>query len=120
MIRELPKDHDFLLTCRPLANTTELLELSGFAHHVVGRQYGQSSLKKVAGFVIRILQLYSFLKKHQINVAISHSSFYSPVVARILGIRSIYLNDNEHAEGNQYRSGLPIQSWSRNSWTLRK
>ena len=101
MIRELEKDHDFLLTCRPLANTTELLEMSGFAHHVVGRHYGQSSLKKAAGFIIRIMQLYSFLKKHRIDVAISHSSFYSPVVAWMLGIPSIYLNDNEHAYGNR-------------------
>jgi predicted glycosyltransferase len=101
MIRELEKDHDVLLTCRPLANTTELLEMSGFPHHVVGRHYGQSSINKAAGFGIRIMQLYRFLKKHRIDAAISHSSFYSPVVARMLGIPSIYLNDNEHAGGNK-------------------
>lgn len=101
MIRELEKDHDLLLTCRPLANTTELLELSGLAHHVVGSHYGQSSLKKAVGFIIRIMQLYIFLKKRQVDVAISHSSFYSPVVARMLGVPSIYLNDNEHAYGNR-------------------
>jgi len=33
-------------------------------------------------------------------VAISQSSFHSPVAARLLGIRSIYMNDNEHAMGN--------------------
>jgi hypothetical protein len=101
LIRELEKDYDLLLTCRPLANTIELLELSGFVHHVVGKHYGQSSLKKTAGFVIRIIQLYSFLKKRQVDVAISHSSFYSPVVARMLGVPSIYLNDNEYATGNR-------------------
>ena len=36
----------------------------------------------------------------QIDVAISQSSFHSPLVAWLLGVRSIYMNDNEHAMGN--------------------
>jgi len=100
MIRELQRDHEVLLTCRPLANTIDLLELNGFEHHVVGKHYGQSPAKKAFGFCIRVFQLYRFLRGKKIDVAISHSSFYSPVVARLLGIRSIYLNDNEHAAGN--------------------
>jgi predicted glycosyltransferase len=100
MIRDLQEEHDVLLTCRPLANTIELLDLFGFPYHVVGKHYGQSSFKKASGFLIRIGQLYAFLKKRKVDVAISHSSFYSPVVARLLGVRSIYLNDNEHAAGN--------------------
>ena len=63
MIRELEKDHELLLTCRPLANTIELLEISGFPHHIIGKHYGQSAIKKVLGFIIRIGQLYKFLKK---------------------------------------------------------
>ena len=101
MIRELKQNHEVLLTCRPLANTIELLELFGFSHHIVGKHYGQSKIMKVLGFIIRIGQLYSFLKNKNIDVAISHSSFYSPVVSKLLGIRSIYLNDNEHAAGNK-------------------
>jgi predicted glycosyltransferase len=101
MMRELEKEHELLITCRPLANTTELLDLSGFPYHVVGKHYGQSSFKKACGFGVRIMQLYSFLKKRGVDAAISHSSFYSPVVASMLGIPSIYLNDNEHADGNR-------------------
>jgi predicted glycosyltransferase len=100
MIRDLKKEHELLLTCRPLANTVELLQLYGFECHVIGKHYGQSSAKKLFGFTFSIWQLYFFLKNKKIDVAISHSSFYSPVVARLLGIRSIYLNDNEHAAGN--------------------
>ncbi len=33
-------------------------------------------------------------------MAVSQSSFHSPVVARLLGARSVYMNDNEHALGN--------------------
>ena len=101
MIRELQQDHDVILTCRPLANTIELLEIYGFSYHVVGKHYGRSKTKKALGFIVRILQLYGFLKNKSIDVAISHSSFYSPVVAKLLGVRSIYLNDNEYAEGNR-------------------
>jgi uncharacterized protein len=101
MIRELKKQNEVLLTCRPLANTIELLELSGFSHHVIGKHYGQNIMKKMLGFIIRIGQLYKFLSNRGIDVAVSHSSFYSPVVSWLLGIRCIYLNDNEHAEGNK-------------------
>ena len=101
MIRELQRDHEVLLTCRPLSNTVELLELKGFAYHVVGKHYGQNKSKKVLGFGVRIVQLYRFLRNRAPDVAISHSSFYSPVVGRMLGIPVIYLNDNEHAAGNR-------------------
>ena len=101
MINELKREHDILLTCRPLANTIELLELYGFPYHVVGKHYGQNKIKKILGFIVRIWQLFVFLRRKDIDVAISHSSFYSPLVARLLGVRSIYLNDNEHAAGNR-------------------
>lgn len=101
MIRELKQSHEVLLTCRPLANTIDLLDLNGFSYHVIGKHYGQNKFKKTFGFIVRIWQLYDFLKGKYIDVAISHSSFYSPIVAYFLGIRSIYLNDNEHASGNR-------------------
>ena len=98
---ELNENHEVLITCRPLANTIELLELSGFSYHVVGKHYGQSTIKKMLGFIIRSWQLYIFLKNKGIDVAASHSSFYSPLVSKLLGIRCTYLNDNEYAEGNK-------------------
>ncbi|NQT01780.1 MAG: DUF354 domain-containing protein [Planctomycetes bacterium] len=101
MIEELRREHEVLLTCRPLANTIDLLKQKGFEYHVVGSHYGASKLKKSLCFPVRVLQLYSFLRGRHIDVAISHSSFYSPVVARMLGVRSIYINDNEHAAGNK-------------------
>lgn len=100
MINELRKKHEVVLTCRPLANTIELLDIHGLSCDIIGRHYGKSIVKKGVGFILRISQLFVFLRKREIDVAISHSSFYSPVVAWLLGIRSIYLNDNEHAQGN--------------------
>lgn len=101
MIRELAREHELILTCRPLANTIEMLELFEFKYHIIGEHYGRDKIKKAFGFLIRVSQLYDFLRTRKIDVAISHSSFYSPIVSRLLGIRCIYLNDNEHADGNR-------------------
>lgn len=101
MIKELREEHDVLLTSRHNNNTIELIELYGFSHHVIGKHPGKNKIKKVLVFVERVCQLFLFLRKQNIDVAISHSSFFSPVVARLLDIRVIYLNDNEHALGNR-------------------
>jgi predicted glycosyltransferase len=67
---------------------------------VVGRHYGKKFSAKVMGYPVRVWELLKFLKPQKIDVAVSQSSFHSPVVARLLGVRSIYMNDNEHAMGN--------------------
>jgi predicted glycosyltransferase len=101
MIRDLEADgHEVVITCRPLANTIDLLDLHNLRYTVVGVHYGGDFKMKVLGFPIRVWQLWRYLRPKRIDVAISQSSFHSPVVARLLGVRSIYMNDNEHAMGN--------------------
>jgi hypothetical protein len=100
LIRSLEREHEVVITTRPLANTVDLLELHGFRFEVIGRHYGASKVKKALGYPVRVWQLYQYLKAKRPDVAISHSSFHSPVVARLLGIPSIYMNDNEHTLGN--------------------
>ncbi|MEO6669136.1 MAG: DUF354 domain-containing protein [Ferruginibacter sp.] len=102
LIRDLEADgHEVIITSRPLANTVELLDQRGLKHTVVGEHYGKDFLKKIFGYPIRVMQLRKFLKKQKPDLAISQSSFHSPVVAKLLGIPSIYTNDNEHALGNK-------------------
>lgn len=101
MIQQLQLQHEVIITCRPLANTIELLDLFGIDYTIIGKHYGSSSAKKVMGFFLRTIQLYYFLRKYRLSVSISHSSFYSPIVSKLLGVRCLYLNDNEHAEGNR-------------------
>ena len=102
MIQELEKSgHEVVITSRPLANTVELLDQKGMEHTVVGEHYGKNFYKKIFGYPIRVMQLRRFLKDKKIDVAVSQSSFHSPVVAKLLGIPSIYTNDNEHAMGNK-------------------
>lgn len=101
VIMELRKmGHDIFITSRPLANTIALLQQSGLEHKVVGRHYGKNILMKMWGFPIRVFQLIVNVRKANPDIAVSQSSFHSPLVAWILGIRSLYTNDNEHAKGN--------------------
>ncbi|MBS1741504.1 MAG: DUF354 domain-containing protein [Bacteroidetes bacterium] len=102
LIRDLEADgHTIIITSRPLANTVELLDQRGLKHTVVGEHYGKDFFKKMFGYPIRVMQLRKFLKTQKPDLAVSQSSFHSPVVAKLLGIPSIYTNDNEHALGNK-------------------
>jgi predicted glycosyltransferase len=101
MICELEKNgHEIIITCRPLANTIDLLDQKGLRYTVVGEHYGKNFYKKVLGFPVRVFQLRKFLSPLKPDIAVSQSSFHSPLVAKLLGIPSIYTNDNEHALGN--------------------
>lgn len=92
--------HDLIITSRPLANTIELLDEAGISHTPIGKHYGKKTLKKLFGYPIRVYALWKYLYSKKIDLSISQSSFHSPLVARLLGVPSIYTNDNEHAIGN--------------------
>lgn len=94
------KGHEIMITSRPLANTIELLNQNNIDHTPIGIHYGKKTIKKLFGYPVRIFHLWNFLKDKKIDLAVSQSSFHSPLVAYILGIPSIYTNDNEHAAGN--------------------
>jgi uncharacterized protein len=92
--------HEVIITCRDLSNTLDLLKLEGWEFDEIGGHAGASTLKKITYFPSRVFQLIKFLRKNKPDVAVSHSSFYSPITSWFLGVRSIYINDNEHAKGN--------------------
>ena len=100
LIRDLMNEHEVIITCRPLANTIDLLDLHKFSYTVVGKHYGGKFSSKLFGYPVRVWQLYKFLKKQKPEIAISQSSFHSPITAWLLDVPSIYMNDNEHAMGN--------------------
>ncbi len=102
LIEELENEgHEVVITCRPLANTIDLLDLYNMKYTVVGKHYGKSAYKKAMGFFVRVFELYKFLRDKRIDVGISQSSFYSPIAGTMAGIPTIYTNDNEHAAGNK-------------------
>lgn len=92
--------HEVILTARDLANTIQLIKQMGWKFDEIGGHAGKNKIKKTLKFPMRIYSLYKFLRNKKIDVGISHSSFYSPLVCTLLKIPSIYLNDNEHAKGN--------------------
>ncbi|GLR86558.1 DUF354 domain-containing protein [Bradyrhizobium iriomotense] len=100
LISELQGEHEVIITARALANTVDLLNLHRLNYEIVGKHYGANVGRKFLGYPVRVRDLYRFLKDRSVDLAVSQSSFHSPVVARLLGARSIYLNDNEHALGN--------------------
>lgn len=91
---------EIVITARDLANTIPLINQNSWEYTEVGGHAGKSKIRKILYFPKRVLQLRKFLKKQKPDIGISHSSFYSPLVCKFLGIPSIYLNDNEHAKGN--------------------
>jgi len=100
-IRELKKEnHEIVLTCRDSGNTIALLEQNDLDYTVIGKNVGKSILQKIMFFPKRLYELYKFVKKLNPDVAVSQSSFYQPIVARILRVKCLYTNDNEHAKGN--------------------
>lgn len=101
LIRQLEQEgHKIIITSRPLANTIALLDQKGMQHQVVGKHYGKNLFGKILGYPIRVFQLWDYLKEKNIDLAVSQSSFHSPLAAKLLAIPSIYTNDNEHALGN--------------------
>jgi predicted glycosyltransferase len=101
LIRELQKDgHEFILTCRDSANTLQLVKQRNWDHKVIGTKAEKSLGKKLFSFPMRVFALYRYLKDKNVDIAICQSSFYLPMTAKMLGIPSIYTNDNEHAMGN--------------------
>ena len=131
LIRELESEgHEIIVTSRPLANTVALLNQKKIRHTTIGQHYGKNMLKKIFGYPIRVFQLWQYLSKLKPDLAVSQSSFHSPMVAKLMGIPSIYTNDNEHALGNLLcfltatriliPENMPIPSFFRDSLLYKK
>ncbi len=94
------KGVDVVLTARDHSQTLELLDLAGLArtYKVVGRHYGKSKINKVQGLVRRAAQLFSYIRKRKIGVAISHGSRSMVLAASGLRIPVITMYDYEFTE----------------------
>ena len=92
--------HTFILTCRDSSNTVQILRQKKWEFTIIGDRAEKGLINKLLSFPNRIRKLVSFLKNENIDAAAGQSSFYLPLTAKILGIPSLYTNDNEHALGN--------------------
>jgi predicted glycosyltransferase len=98
--RLIREGHDVILTCRDSSNTVDLLELTGWNYNIINGYSGKNTFLKYLMFPLRLARLFLFIKRKHVDVSICQSSFYLPLVSWLLGIPSIYTNDNEHARGN--------------------
>jgi len=102
-INEFRRDnHEIILTCRDSGNTIDLLKQQGQPFKVIGKKAGKGFIQKSLFFPSRIIRLISYIRKQKPDIAVSQSSFYQPLVARLLWIPCLYTNDNEHAKGNLF------------------
>ncbi len=122
-------NHDILLTCRDSGNTVDLLKQQDLTFHIIGKKVGRGILQKLLFFPRRLFSLYFFIRKNKPDIAASQSSFYQPIIAKILNVPCFYTNDNEHAKGNTFgflfatKVLLPVslqnESFTR-KWPLKK
>ena len=107
LIRLLEEDgHEVELTAREYAQTVELLQLHGLAHHVVGpRHGGAGAFGKARALASRLPALRRFAKGRGFDIALAHGSHELTLAARSLGIPSATAHDYEFAT-LQHQLGL--------------
>lgn len=107
LIRLLEGDgHEVAVTAREYAQTLELLELHGIAHHVVGPRHGGGGIVgKARALAGRLPALRRFGQEGRFDVALAHGSHELTLAARSLGIPSATAHDYEYAS-LQHHLGL--------------
>ena len=111
LIRLLEGDgHEVAVTAREYAQTLELLELHGIAHHVVGPRHGGGGIVgKARALAGRLPALRRFGKAGSFDLALAHGSHELTLAARSLGIPSATAHDYEYAS-LQHHLGLRAAS----------
>jgi predicted glycosyltransferase len=92
------RGHEVVVTARRYAQTLELLDLHGIAHHVVGPAHGGARrIGKARALAGRMRALRGFAKEHAFDVALTHGSHELALTARSLGVPSTTAFDYEYA-----------------------
>jgi hypothetical protein len=99
IIDELNKNgHRVFITARDCFQVCGLADLMNFKYKKIGRHYGKNKVLKVAGLLIRSLQLMSFALSVKPDIALSHGSRSQIMVSSLLKIPSVQITDYEHAK----------------------
>lgn len=100
IIGELEKrGYSVILTARNCAQVHALVNLHGLHCKRVGRQYGKTTVVKLAGLFLRSLQLIPIIWNARPDLAVSHGSRAQLIVSAVLGIRSLSMDDYEYSKG---------------------
>jgi predicted glycosyltransferase len=107
--RDFIKKNDCLVTTRDYGNLTNLLDLNEIEYLLIGRHGGKEPMSKLLESSKRVEELTRVVSENDVEVAVAKHSVELPRVAYGLGIPSIFILDNEHAE-QQNRLTLPLVS----------
>jgi uncharacterized protein len=89
---------EVVVTARRYAQTLELLDLHGIAHHVVGPAHGGAGrIGKARALAGRMRALRRFAKEQDFDIALTHGSHELALTARSLGVPSTTAFDYEYA-----------------------
>jgi hypothetical protein len=91
------RGHEVILTARDAFQVCELADEYGIQYVKVGRHYGKNPAMKIAGLLLRSLQLLPFCIHQRPGLALSHGGRSQILLCNLLRIPTILLCDYEHA-----------------------
>jgi len=92
------RDYSVFLTARDCFQVRELGDLFHLDYKLIGRHYGKSKIRKVAGLFVRAWQLMPTVITEKPDLAVSHGSRSQLIVATSLRIPSLFITDYEFSK----------------------
>jgi len=96
LIKDLRKEHEVLVTARKYGFLEDLCELYNLQARIIGAHAGRCLPEKLEASTTRVKELTALVKKEKPDVLVCKYSIEGMRVAYGLGIKSIFLLDNEH------------------------
>jgi predicted glycosyltransferase len=90
--------YNILLTARDCFQVCGLADLMKLEYKKIGRHYGKNKVMKVAGLLIRSVQLMSTVLNEKPDIAVSHGSRSQVLIASLLNIPTVVIADYEHTQ----------------------
>ncbi|HYA78800.1 MAG TPA: DUF354 domain-containing protein [Candidatus Bathyarchaeia archaeon] len=91
------RGYTVIFTARDCFQVRELADLMKLRYECIGHHYGKHMIAKVAGVVVRALQLLPYILRQRPQLAVSHGSRSMFTLASLLRIPTITIMDYEHA-----------------------
>jgi uncharacterized protein len=92
------RGYPLFVTARDAFQVCELADRTKLSYTRVGRHYGKNPALKVAGLLIRAMQLAPFAWREKPALSLSHGARSQIVISNALGIPSLLLADYEYAK----------------------
>jgi predicted glycosyltransferase len=90
------RGYSVVFTARDCFQVRELADLMKLDYRCIGRHYGKRTVAKLAGIIVRALQLLPYVLPRRPQLAVSHGSRSMFALASILRIPTITIIDYEH------------------------